>query len=151
MILEANKSHLDQICQIEKKSFKNPWSYNSLLTEINNKLSLNRVFMREKKVLGYLFGWNLNDDYHLNNIAVNSFSRRKGIAKKMINNIIFIPKIKNIYLEVSCLNSKAINLYEKIGFKQNGLRKKYYSNGSDAILYKMEIKSQSGLEEKQLK
>jgi ribosomal-protein-alanine N-acetyltransferase len=140
MILEANKTHLEQIFQIEKESFKNPWSYNSFLKEISNNLSLNRVFVEERKVLGYLFGWNLSYDYHLNNIAVESFSRRKGVAKKMINNIIFIPEIKNIYLEVSCLNCEAINLYEKIGFKQNGLREKYYKNGSDAILYKMEIK-----------
>ena len=140
MILEVNKTHLEQIFQIEKESFKNPWSYNAFLTEIRNNLSLNWVFMEERKVLGYLFGWNLNYDYHLNNIAVEPFSRRKGVAKKMINNIIFIPKIKNIYLEVSSLNCKAINLYEKIGFKQNGLRKKYYKNGSNAILYKMEIK-----------
>ena len=140
MILEANKTHLKQIFQIEESSFKNPWSYESLLAEINNKLSLNRVFLEEKKVLGYLFGWNLDSEYHLNNIAVNPSCRRKGVAKKMINNIIFIPRIKNIYLEVSSLNGKAINFYEEIGFKQNGLRKKYYRDESDALLYKLEIK-----------
>ena len=42
-------------------------------------------------------------------------------------------------LEVSKLNSKAILLYKKLGFKENGVRKKYYSDGSDAILYKMDI------------
>ena len=140
MILEANKTHLKQIFQIEESSFKNPWSYESLLEEINNKVSLNRVFLEDKKVLGYLFGWNLDSEYHLNNIAVNPSCRRKGVAKKMINNIIFVPRIKNIYLEVSCLNGEAINFYEEIGFKQNGLRKKYYRDESDAILYKLEIK-----------
>ena len=76
----------------------------------------------------------------INNIAVKASERRKGVAKKMIDNIIFSPKIKNIYLEVSRLNNEAINLYERIGFSQNGLRKKYYNNGADAVLYKMEIK-----------
>ena len=58
----------------------------------------------------------------------------------MIDNIIFNLKIKNIFLEVSKLNKEAIQLYQKIGFKQNGLRVEYYHDGSDAILYKMEIK-----------
>ena len=62
------------------------------------------------------------------------------LAKKMIDNIIFSPRIKNVYLEVSRLNESAIRLYEKIGFRENGVRKKYYSNGADAILYKMELR-----------
>ena len=48
--------------------------------------------------------------------------------------------LENMYLEVSRINQKAISLYEKMGFKENGIRKNYYSNNTDAILYKMELK-----------
>tara|TARA_Y100000996_G_C22428717_1_gene604691 strand:- start:404 stop:826 length:423 start_codon:yes stop_codon:yes gene_type:complete len=140
MIQEANKNHIDQILKIESESYEKPWSYQSFLNEIKNNVGLNLVYTRDNKVLAYLFGWILDHEYHLNNIAVLKSERRKGIAKKMIDNIIFNFKIKNIHLEVSRLNSNAINLYEKIGFHKNGLRKRYYHNGSDAILYKMEIK-----------
>tara|TARA_B100001123_G_C14476973_1_gene696791 strand:- start:102 stop:524 length:423 start_codon:yes stop_codon:yes gene_type:complete len=140
MILEANKQHLNQILEIESKSFENPWSHQSFLSELKNSVSSNWVFVRDTQLLGYIFGWDLDADYHINNIAVKPSYRRKGVAKKMIDNIIFSSKIKNVYLEVSRLNNEAINLYEKMGFSKNGLRKKYYNNGSDAILYKMEIK-----------
>tara|TARA_Y100001970_G_C14091299_1_gene780182 strand:- start:536 stop:958 length:423 start_codon:yes stop_codon:yes gene_type:complete len=140
MILEANKQHLSQILEIESKSFDNPWSNQSFLSELRNNVSSNWVFVKDSQLLGYMFGWILASDYHINNIAVRPSCRRKGVAKKMIDNIIFSSKIKNIYLEVSRLNNRAISLYEKMGFSQNGLRKKYYNNGSDAILYKMEIK-----------
>ena len=140
MIQVANKNHIDQILKIELESYEKPWSYQSFLNEVKNSVGLNLVYTKNNQVLGYLFGWMLDCEYHLNNIAVQKSERRKGIAKKMIDNIIFNFKIKNIHLEVSRLNKDAISLYEKIGFHENGLRKRYYHNGSDAILYKMEIK-----------
>jgi len=140
MIVKADSHHLDSIFIIEEASFENPWSYKSFLNELNNKISSNWVYIENNRVLGYTFGWILDLDFHINNIVVKASERRKGIAKKMIDNIIFNLKIKNIFLEVSSSNDRAINLYKKTGFKKNGLRKKYYRNGSDAILYKMEIK-----------
>ena len=140
MIVKANKGHLNQILGIESESYDNPWSYQSFLNEINNEVSSNWVYIEDAKLRGYMFGWIIQGDYHINNIAVKVSNRRKGLAKKMIDNIIFSPKIENIYLEVSRLNDYAIRLYEKIGFIKNGVRKKYYSNGADAILYKMELK-----------
>ena len=58
---------------------------------------------------------------------------------KSLKRICHNLKIKNIFLEVSNLNKEAIRLYQKLGFKKNGLRQKYYQDGSDAILYQMEI------------
>ena len=140
MIVQANPSHLKSIIDIEKQSFENPWSYDSFLNEINNKFSSNWVYIKNDGVSGYMFGWRLDWDFHINNIAVSVSERRKGMAKKMIDNIIFNLDIKNIFLEVSRLNKDAINLYEKLGFRKSGIRKCYYRNGADAILYKMEIK-----------
>ena len=140
MIVKANKDHLEKILDIELDSFDNPWSYQSFLNEINNDVGLNWVYLQHANLLGYMFGWIIQGDYHINNIAVKVSARRKGLAKKMIDNIIFSPRIKNVYLEVSRLNESAIRLYEKIGFRENGVRKKYYSNGADAILYKMELR-----------
>ena len=140
MIVKANKDHLEKILDIELDSFDNPWSYQSFLNEINNDVGSNWVYLQHANLLGYMFGWIIQGDYHINNIAVKVSARRKGLAKKMIDNIIFSPRIKNAYLEVSRLNESAIRLYEKIGFRENGVRKKYYSNGADAILYKMELR-----------
>ena len=109
-------------------------------SEINNDIGSNWVYMIDSKLVGYLFGWYIKDEFHINNIAVHEDFRRLGIAEKMIGDIILKLILKNIFLEVSKLNSRAILLYEKIGFKKNGIRKKYYNDNSDAILYKMEIR-----------
>jgi len=140
MIIKAQNNHLKDIVVIENQSFQKPWSYQSFLAEMQNNVDSNWVYIRNNEVIGYLFGYKLDYDFHINNIAVCLLERRKGIAKKMIDNIIFNINIKNIFLEVSRLNKEAIKLYEKLGFKKNGLRKKYYYDGSDAILYQMEVK-----------
>ena len=42
-------------------------------------------------------------------------------------------------LEVSRDNLPAIALYRKLGFRESGLRKKYYPDGSDAYTMRMRI------------
>ena len=140
MLVKANKAHLDPILLIERKSFNNPWSYASFLNELNSKVASNWVYLKKTELLGYIFGWNIASEYYINNIAVSPNYRRRGIALKLLNNIIDNLSISNLYLEVSRINNKAISLYEKMGFEKNGIRKNYYNNGTDAILYKMELK-----------
>ena len=49
-------------------------------------------------------------------------------------------KCKKIHLEVNENNKSAIHLYELYGFKQDGLRKNYYNNGTEnAILMTLEL------------
>ena len=40
-----------------------------------------------------------------------------------------------LFLEVRASNEDAIRLYEKSGFIKTGVRKNYYENKEDAILY----------------
>lgn len=46
--------------------------------------------------------------------------------------------INHLFLEVSRNNAAAIALYQKTAWKCYGCRKKYYKDGSDALLYKWE-------------
>ncbi len=140
MITKANRKHVKDILDIEINCFSNPWSKHSFIAEIDSKISSNWVYILDSKLIGYLFGWHIKDEFHINNIAIHENFRRMGIAEKMINNIILKFMLRNIFLEVSKLNSNAILLYEKLGFKKNGIREKYYNDNSDAILYQMEIK-----------
>ena len=46
---------------------------------------------------------------------------------------------QNVNLEVRVSNVKAIALYQKFGFKNVAVRKRYYSNGEDAYLMIKEL------------
>lgn len=48
-----------------------------------------------------------------------------------------IQKAASAYVETSVSNEKAINLYEKLGVKEFGVRKNYYrQTGESAIVFK---------------
>ncbi|HMZ61255.1 MAG TPA: GNAT family N-acetyltransferase, partial [Leptospiraceae bacterium] len=60
--------------------------------------------------------------------------RRKGLSGKLIQELEKISA--SILLEVSSRNIEAQRLYEKSGFRLSGRRKKYYSDDSDALIFK---------------
>ena len=47
--------------------------------------------------------------------------------------------VREVFLEVREKNSVARNLYEKFGFNIVSVRKKYYNDGENAVIYKKEL------------
>ena len=69
--------------------------------------------------------------------TVSPSRRRQGIAKQLLAALIDAAAeegIKDITLEVRPSNKAAIALYEGLGFRREGLRKKYYDDLEDAII-----------------
>ena len=81
----------------------------------------------------------LLDDTKIKPSALNAlyiypeFLSQKDIKEKRDTNI------KILKLEVNEKNLIAINLYKSFGFKQTGIREKYYNNHDSAILMDLEI------------
>ena len=142
MIVSASHKHLEQILIIEQSSFQNPWSEYHFRSDLNNKISINWVYLNNIQVIGYLFGWHVMDEYHLNNIAIGKQFRGNGAAIHLLKNMIsYLNDIKvySVLLEVSSSNLPARKLYEKMGFVSQGERKDYYTKWDDAVLYTLEI------------
>jgi len=63
----------------------------------------------------------------LGGVAIHPLFSGKGCGQRMLNEIILIGKEKRFLrmeLGVSTINSKAVHLYEKAGFKKEGVLKK---------------------------
>ena len=93
-------------------------------------------------VVGYIFGWIIHDEFHLNNIAVHPEYLRRSIGKQLIEHIIsrvISHDIKVILLEVSANNIPAKIFYESLGFTEVGIRRDYYTQGDDAVLYNLDL------------
>ena len=57
--------------------------------DIRNHIdSENWVFVKDEKVVGYIFGWIIQNEFHLHNIAVHPNYRRQKIGQTLINYII---------------------------------------------------------------
>ena len=143
MIQSAKEKHLEEIFKIEKMVFQKPWSKEQLENDIVfSANSENWVYLKNHKVVGYILGWKIKDEYHLNNIAVHTNFQRKHIGQSLIEHIIRYFKnqdVNRIYLEVSCENIPAQKLYNSLNFNQEGMRMDYYNKGDHALLYYMDL------------
>ncbi len=143
MIKKAEKHHLQDILTIERACFERPWSEIHFLSDLENPLAAsNWVYMSEKQLQGYLFGWYIEGEYHLNNLAVDPLFQHQGIGKKLLDFVLDMldkDHAEKIFLEVSAGNTAARKLYESRGFTPIGARKDYYTKGDDAIVYVREF------------
>ena len=119
--------------EIERASFKCPWSEVMFLSP--DEITI--LAYRNDKIVGYIVYSTVLDECHILNVAVHPDFRRMGIAQKMLNFLFKEGKkegIKFYYLEVRVDNAPAINFYKNNGFKELGLRKGYYRDGTDALV-----------------
>jgi len=135
---------LKSVSEIEKVSNPDPWSYadfeDSLAKEDGTTLLL--VAEEDEKVIGYLVLYTAAGESEIVTIAVSPEERKKGIGRKLIEEVISFSKVSSLYieeinLEVRCSNLPAIKLYESTDFSIVGKRPNFYTNPrEDALLMK---------------
>ena len=132
-----NLQDLENIKGCLLTDFDNFWSYNILKQELENGKSKYFVAKQENEIVGFAGILLIIDQVNIMNIVVKKDKRNFGIGSSLLEEIIRYSKIHNatsITLEVNEKNILAIKLYKKYGFKQVGLRRKYYNNEDNAIL-----------------
>lgn len=144
-IREMTADDVPEVMKIERASFNEPWAEVHFYYEIYTKTSHDWVAVDKDDILGYLCFWKIADELHINNIAVRQDSRRHGIAQAMLDQLKRFGK-KNgssmMTLEVNEHNDPARRFYEKNGFKQAGLRPKYYEKDqADALILTKQLET----------
>ena len=89
------------------------------------------------RVMGFIVAKHNVDFWEILQIVIDQSYQRRGLASQLLKFLIMEARqkqIQKIELEVRASNFAAITLYEKMGFVRVGVRKKYYSNGEDAVL-----------------
>lgn len=141
-IVKMTEAHVAQVAQLEQLCFSAPWSENAISGELTNPLSCWLVASEDDKVCGYVGSQAVLGEADMMNIAVDPDCRRKGIAKKLVEQLILELKNAGNYqltLEVRASNAPAISLYENLGFRQVGRRPKYYTKPTeDALILRKE-------------
>ena len=138
VITPLKLSHVQQMAEIEKLCFSEPWSEETIKDELDTPLSRYFVCQNGDRVLGYIGTRILLDQCDITNIAVHPDVRRGGIATLLLKELIETVRpmgVEVLYLEVREGNTPARAFYEKSGFVPVGRRKNYYNLPTeDAIL-----------------
>lgn len=132
-------SDIDAVIAVEAKAYgEHHWSKESFFNELSNDLARYFAALDENdNLIGYAGCWQILEEAHITNIAVDINHRRKYLGEALLKTIIdkcYEEQIKYITLEVRVSNTAAIALYEKYGFKSLGERKGYYQNNNEDAL-----------------
>lgn len=139
LVRQADVRDADDIYEIERLCFPDPWSRDSLIYELSeNPRAFYIVAELDSQVVGYAGMWWIGDEGHITNVAVRPGFRNRKIASGIMKVMLEFTVEKGIEhhtLEVRKSNEPAIGLYEKYGFETEGVRKGYYlNNGEDALI-----------------
>jgi len=135
---EMTESDLPQVLELQRELAFQDWNEKQFLSEIRASYAYCVVCEDDGKLLGYAIFHLLGPDSELLSIATRTSEQRKGIGSQLLK--AGLDKLTEsgdqCFLEVRDGNAKARAFYEKHGFKLYSVRKKYYSDGEDAALYK---------------
>ena len=147
---------LDRVLQIEKDSFSHPWSRRQFRDELGRgAFSLCLVAVArsgsapevKEDVCGYVLAWLVADELHVTNLAVDPHLRGRRVARRMMEELISTAVLRGALwcgLEVRVSNLSAIALYRGMGFAVSGRRRRYYSNGEDALVMERSLGGEEG-------
>ena len=147
----ATREDLPSVLEIEQENMSPPWTYGSLLDELNKDDSYFIVAaggMQEHRprIVGFAILRQVGDDWELLQIAVDKVARRSGIGDKLMAAVLEHADehaLGSVFLEVRSGNTAAVMLYEKHGFETVRVRKDYYDSPiEDAVVMMKILKSE---------
>lgn len=130
---------LDQVLEIERVSFATPWTRAAFSYEIEqNKVARCTAMRAGRRVVGYLCLWEIGHEIHITNLAVHPEWRRRGVGRGLLALAMAEGRARGVtlaFLEVRPSNTRALALYESLGFQVIGRRNGYYfDTGEDALV-----------------
>lgn len=139
---------LPRLMEIEKAGFRHPWSEQQLLAELGNAWSVMLAALEagpggQERMAGYVIVWVVHDELHVLNVATAPEDRRRGVGRALMEAAHRLGRERACRLstlEVRRSNAPAIALYLTLGYRQVGLRPRYYAEeNEDALLMNLDL------------
>lgn len=130
---------------IERRCFPHPWSQAMYAEELRRGPDDGvHLAARDQadggRLVGAALAARIGDSWHIMNVLVDPTVRRRGIAARLVEELLRqTTELGNVgdgwTLEVRASNAGAIALYERFGFVNRGTRRGYYTDtGEDAFV-----------------
>ena len=141
-IKKINSKNSQSCYELDLKSIKH-WNQDQWKNELEKDYVTAIGIYLNNSILGVCVLYKLFDEAEIRYLSVHPSYQRRGLGKKLIYKILKEcknKKIRRIFLEVSLKNKQALRFYDYFGFKTISIRKKYYKDGSDALLKEKNVK-----------
>ena len=142
-IVKFEMSHAADAAEVEKASFSQPWSEQSLLSQLERDDSCMFAAICGGKAVGWSGMEHSFGEGSVLNIAVLPEYRRLGIGEALTAALVQKSrelKLDWLMLEVRPSNTAAVTLYKKLGFAEIGRRPNFYSfPREDALLLRIDF------------
>jgi ribosomal-protein-alanine N-acetyltransferase len=150
---------LDDIMALERVCFKDPWTRRMYLADLTeNELATYLVIRTQNAerraqngdaddrsafrllpsaIVAYGGFWLLTDEAHIATIAAHPDRRGCGLGLHLLLAMLdaaLARGARSSTLEVRAGNLAAIRLYEKLGYRIAGRRRRYYRDGEDGLI-----------------
>ena len=130
---------LDEVMRIEQAVHAHPWTRGNFFDALTSA-NICKVYEDEESIAAYAVLLPVVDEVELLNISIAARHQRKGLGRKLLEELMRIAldmNMRRMLLEVRSSNIPALGLYDDAGFRKIGLRRGYYlaDNGrEDAIV-----------------
>lgn len=138
-IVKMKREHTRPLAELEKQCFAHPWSQEALEAEIDNPAACFFTALGEDgQVLGYGGMHSACGEFYMDNVAVFGRCRGKGVGTALVSALweeVLKQKGEFLSLEVRPSNRQALELYQRLGFLEEGRRKGFYRDPlEDALI-----------------
>ena len=131
---------LPAITALERRVFgAAAWSATSLETAQRDRPEL--FFVAEApgstEIVGHALGGLASDVGEVLELAVSPEARRSGLGRALLGALegaLCAMGARELWLEVRADNEAALALYQRQGYAMTGRRRRYYADGTDAVL-----------------
>ena len=131
------------VAEMEHQLFPDAWSEKSILETLEQTNTICLIAEKAGRTAGYLLAYTAADEAEIARIAVVKELQRQGAARALLAELESVCRsegIKKILLDVRSGNGAARALYTSTGFKEDGIRQRFYENPvEDAILMSREL------------
>jgi ribosomal-protein-alanine N-acetyltransferase len=143
-IVAATRADLDSVERLEVVAFADPWTRQAFEAALKERHARFRVARGpDGALIGYVIAWFILDEGEIANLAVMPTSRRRGVARALLDEIIVEAResgLARLFLEVRESNAAAAALYASRGFTPIARRARYYRKPvEDAIVLRLEL------------
>ncbi|MGC9323712.1 MAG: ribosomal protein S18-alanine N-acetyltransferase [Desulfomonilia bacterium] len=131
VICDVVHSDLQAILEIEQQSFSSPWDLETFIMSLEDPRSMCSGAKIHGVPIGYCFALDMKNMLHVLNLAVHPEYRRRGVARRLLSEMIDRARIMDrsyVVLEVRTSNVPARFLYTSMGFSHVSTWREYYTD-----------------------